>query len=615
MKSIFRSSRHKSPHQNEENRQQQAPFFAKENKSPFFNGSQGALVQPKLKIGRPGDKYEREADNMADAVVNGSAKPDVQNKEISSIQRESLASPQEDEKLGTAEQRMEEDKLVQEKPELQKMTGEEEEEGMLNKMEGEEEEEGMQMKMEDEKEEIINRMEGEEEDESLQTKSTGSTATIAGTAITQKIKSKSGRGKAIPKNTRSQMEAAFGRSFNGVNIHTDQMAAELNEQLGAKAFTHGRDIFFNTGKYDTASTTGKHLLAHELTHVVQQAGATREGENKVQRQASGSAAPTSTTCGKPAHCPATFCEPFPFRFMAESARNNLAPILLAGIAKEVSPRVVPLWTRYLFGGSGPRNVSSTFGADFVTSSTTAGTTEFLIRAITARLLSSPPVFPAGVHSIVLNISSLIPSEVSAINTPGDSNEMDFNVIGEIPGNIAGGIGTTQLSCPVGARPSPFDDARLAFGTVLVNRLSDGSMLAQPFINYKVLDTIDLCPGNCGANKEQIATVPMSKMEASGISGDVPIIADFPSPPVPPILIPAPFTPIVQGTITASALRIRARPDLGAPILDKYPRGTLVDLDCQVTGSFVRGNNIWYKTDRGFISSEYVRLSGPPPAMC
>ena len=128
MKSIFSSSRRKNPHNNERSEKSEAPFFSTESKTPFFNGPSGASVQTKLTVGQPGDKYEKEADTMADAVVDNSSKPNIQNKNISSIQRESLATPQEDEKLGTAEQRMEEDKLVQEKPEIQKMDKPEEKE-------------------------------------------------------------------------------------------------------------------------------------------------------------------------------------------------------------------------------------------------------------------------------------------------------------------------------------------------------------------------------------------------------------------------------------------------------------------------------------------------------
>lgn len=247
MKSIFSSRRNKSPHRNEEAEKSGTPFFSKESRTPFFNMANGGTVQTKLTVGQPGDKYEKEADSMADAVVNrSSSKPAIQNKAISSIQRESLATPQEDEKLGTAEQRMEEDKLVQEKSELQKMDEQEEEEGMVSQMEGEEEEEKF-----------------------VRAKSNDSAHT-AGVGVSQQIKGKAGKGSPLPKNTKIEMESSFGTDFSGVNIHTDLDAVKMNKELGAQAFTHGQDVYFNSGKYDPGSGQGKHLLAHELTHVVQQ---------------------------------------------------------------------------------------------------------------------------------------------------------------------------------------------------------------------------------------------------------------------------------------------------------------------------------------------------------
>ncbi|NER12072.1 DUF4157 domain-containing protein [Leptobacterium flavescens] len=251
MKNIFSGRRNKSPHNNEEAEKSEAPFFSKEDKSPFFNKGNDSAVQKKqdsssggLSIGKPGDKYEKEADNMAEAVVNKSTKPDIQNKEISSIQRESLATPQEDEKLGTAEQRMEEDKLVQEKKEIQKT--------------------------EDPEEEMVNKMDEEkEEDKKVQAKGNPGNQT-AGKALSQKIKSKSGKGRKLSSKTKAEMESSFGRNFSEVNIHTDDDAVKMNKELGAQAFTHDKDIYFNSGKFNPDSESGKRLLAHELTHVVQQ---------------------------------------------------------------------------------------------------------------------------------------------------------------------------------------------------------------------------------------------------------------------------------------------------------------------------------------------------------
>jgi outer membrane protein OmpA-like peptidoglycan-associated protein len=68
------------------------------------------------------------------------------------------------------------------------------------------------------------------------------------------------------------MEARFGADFSGVRIHTDGDANKVAQALGANAFTTGSDIYFNANRYNPESTDGRHLLAHELTHVVQQGG-------------------------------------------------------------------------------------------------------------------------------------------------------------------------------------------------------------------------------------------------------------------------------------------------------------------------------------------------------
>ena len=62
----------------------------------------------------------------------------------------------------------------------------------------------------------------------------------------------------------------MGADFSGVNVHTGADASDLNEQVNARAFTLGNDIFFNEGEYAPNSPEGQRLLAHELTHVVQQ---------------------------------------------------------------------------------------------------------------------------------------------------------------------------------------------------------------------------------------------------------------------------------------------------------------------------------------------------------
>jgi Domain of unknown function (DUF4157) len=77
-------------------------------------------------------------------------------------------------------------------------------------------------------------------------------------------------GRPMSETTRIQMESCFGADFRGVHIHTDSRAAHVSRALNAQALTLDNDIFFDTGKYDPGSAAGGRLLAHELSHVVQQ---------------------------------------------------------------------------------------------------------------------------------------------------------------------------------------------------------------------------------------------------------------------------------------------------------------------------------------------------------
>lgn len=84
-------------------------------------------------------------------------------------------------------------------------------------------------------------------------------------------------GQALDGAVQVQMSQALGHDFSGVRIHTDGEAHALNEQLNARAFTTGADIFFRSGAYSPQSSAGQQLLAHELTHVIQQASGAVDG--------------------------------------------------------------------------------------------------------------------------------------------------------------------------------------------------------------------------------------------------------------------------------------------------------------------------------------------------
>jgi len=70
--------------------------------------------------------------------------------------------------------------------------------------------------------------------------------------------------------TRLFMESRFGHDFSRVRVHTGGSAAASARAVGALAFTHGSDMFFDAGQYAPGTREGRRLLAHELTHVVQQ---------------------------------------------------------------------------------------------------------------------------------------------------------------------------------------------------------------------------------------------------------------------------------------------------------------------------------------------------------
>lgn len=78
--------------------------------------------------------------------------------------------------------------------------------------------------------------------------------------------------RALPTSERRHFESSLGQDFSQVRIHTDHDAEQMNQRLSSRAFTHGRDVFFGRSQYQPESDEGSRLLAHELSHVVQQRG-------------------------------------------------------------------------------------------------------------------------------------------------------------------------------------------------------------------------------------------------------------------------------------------------------------------------------------------------------
>jgi hypothetical protein len=93
---------------------------------------------------------------------------------------------------------------------------------------------------------------------------------VATPELESAIQQKQGKGQPLPDKIQGQMENAFGADFSNVRVHTDSQSDRLNRSLQARAFTNKQDIFFQKGAYQPQSKQGQELLAHELTHVVQQ---------------------------------------------------------------------------------------------------------------------------------------------------------------------------------------------------------------------------------------------------------------------------------------------------------------------------------------------------------
>ncbi len=112
------------------------------------------------------------------------------------------------------------------------------------------------------------------EKEDIRTKPEGIESSLgsnqASSTLTSQLNNSGHRGSSLPSSTNQFMSNAFRSDFSTVRVHTDKNAIEMNNNLNSRAFTHGSDIYFNKGEYAPHSYEGKRLLAHELTHVVQQ---------------------------------------------------------------------------------------------------------------------------------------------------------------------------------------------------------------------------------------------------------------------------------------------------------------------------------------------------------
>ncbi|WP_423737466.1 eCIS core domain-containing protein [Chitinophaga caseinilytica] len=119
-------------------------------------------------------------------------------------------------------------------------------------------------------------------DETVSPKAAPGGAWSVGAGFESGLRSTKGGGQPLPQDVRSGMEQRFAQDFSHVRVHQGTNASSLAASINAQAFTHGSDIYFNQNKFDGRSSSGKRLLAHELTHVVQQTGSSAI-QPKIQR--------------------------------------------------------------------------------------------------------------------------------------------------------------------------------------------------------------------------------------------------------------------------------------------------------------------------------------------
>ena len=244
------------------------------------NEESSSFIQPKLNMGKVGDKYEIEADRAADQIVakgNESSTPfiapapsiqkqteeDVQKQENETeVQQKPLV-----EKITPGVQLKAEEEIQQKKTESNLQAKEQ-----ISSVESINTTPDLKPVVQKQTEKEVQSKEDEEvqekEEENVQKQSTS--AGDDGSNIESQLSDSKGGGSPMDSGTQSEMKSGFGADFSGVRVHNDSNAIQMNQELGSQAFTNGNDIYFNEGKYNPDSDSGKHLLAHELTHTVQQ---------------------------------------------------------------------------------------------------------------------------------------------------------------------------------------------------------------------------------------------------------------------------------------------------------------------------------------------------------
>ncbi|WP_271782128.1 DUF4157 domain-containing protein [Aquimarina algiphila] len=289
---------------NKNKKEESDAFFSNAENKAKENSGNDSFFQAKLEIGDPSSPFEQEADAMADHVLqqnNEKVPGDAFGKQ--SVQRQAeeeepaakriQRQAEEEEPAAKRIQRQAEEeesaaKRIQRQAEeeepaakrIQRQAEEEEPAAKQIQLQAEEEEPAAKriQRQTEEEEPATKQIQRKMDDETTQAKGESKekkgkkTEANAMESVEAMIQETKGQGMPLPEEIKAELEAEMKADFTNVRIHTDEKAIELSAMLNAQAFTHGYDIYFNMGKYDPYSRSGKHLLVHELTHVVQQKG-------------------------------------------------------------------------------------------------------------------------------------------------------------------------------------------------------------------------------------------------------------------------------------------------------------------------------------------------------
>ena len=223
-----------------------------------------AGVQRKLAVGRAGDAYEREADAVADRVTAGQPAPSISAIPAAGLPGAQRKTGMEEEETGdTAQAKAEEEEAVQSKGEEEEAQAKGEEEEAQAK--GEEEE----AQAKGEEEEAAQAKEEEAEEKPVQARARrDAVSKRPPRSETEAAVASPGAGKPLDPDTRGRIESSTGADMSDVRVHDDARAGRAAQGIGARAFTHGRDIWLAPGE----SARDTKLMAHEAAHVVQQTG-------------------------------------------------------------------------------------------------------------------------------------------------------------------------------------------------------------------------------------------------------------------------------------------------------------------------------------------------------